>query len=51
MGTVANNFIPIPGSEGTIQFVLISLFHSSISGIDLPANVNLTTTIKQTVFL
>lgn len=51
VGTVANNFIPIPGSEGTIQFVLISLFNSSISGIGLPANVNLTTTIKQTVFL
>lgn len=50
VATVANNFIPIPGGEGTLQFILISFFDSSSSKF-LSENYNLSTIIKETVFL
>lgn len=50
VATVANNFIPIPGSEGTIQFVLISFFNSASIKLDNSSN-DLHMIIKQTVFI
>lgn len=50
VASVANNFIPIPGGEGTIQFVLISFFNSSTTSINT-GGLDLNTTIKQTVFI
>ena len=51
VATVANNFIPIPGSEGTLQFVLISFFNSTITKLGIPKDLDLSKTIKQTVFV
>lgn len=51
VATVANNFIPIPGGEGTLQFVLISFFNSTTNKLAIPKDWDVSKTIKQTVFL